>query len=134
MTWQALRKNTSDITSAVIVAGPSDLHTTVERRPDMRALLNELVPNMEQNQTKALDERSAVKWINELNPNVPILLVHGSADVRVDISHSLKAAQQLKDNNHSHKLVVYDNGDHSLTFYRNEVEREINKWLAVHFQ
>lgn len=134
MTWQALRKNTSDITSAVIVAGPSDLHTTVARRPDMRALLNELVPNIEQNQTKALDERSAVKWINELNPNVPILLVHGSADVRVDISHSLKAAQQLKDNNHSHKLVVYDNGDHSLTFYRDEVEKEINKWLAVHFQ
>lgn len=134
MTWQALRKNTSDITSAVIVAGPSDLHTVVARRQDMRALLHKLVPNVERNQTKALDERSAIKWIDELNPNVPILLVHGSADVRVDVSHSLKAAQHLKDNNHSHKLVVYENGDHSLTFYRNEVESEINKWLAVHFQ
>ena len=134
MTWQALRKNTSDIASAVIVAGPSDLHTTVARRPDMKALLAKLVPNMEQNQTKALDERSAVKWIDELNPNVPILLVHGSADIRVDVSHSLNAAQHLKDNNHSHKLVVYENGDHSLTFYRDEVESEINSWLAVHFQ
>ena len=89
---------------------------------------------MEQNQTKALDERSAVKWIDELNPNVPILLVHGSADVRFDVSHSLKAAQHLKDKNHSHKLVVYENGDHSLTFYREEVESEINSWLAAHFQ
>lgn len=134
MTWQALRKNTNDITSAVIVAGFSDLNTTVARRPGMLALLNKLVPNIEQNKTKAFDERSAVKWIDELNPNVPILLMHGDADVRVDVSHSIKAAQKLKDNNHAHKLVVYDNGDHSLTFYRDEVESEINKWLATHFR
>jgi dipeptidyl aminopeptidase/acylaminoacyl peptidase len=62
------------------------------------------------------------------------LLVHGSADVRVDVSHSIRAAQKLKDNNHSHKLVIYENGDHSLTFYRDELESEISSWLAEHLQ
>lgn len=134
MTWQVLRQNKMDIATAVIIAGPSDMHKTIARRSDMRAMLNKLIPNIEQDKVKALNNRSAIKWIDELNPNVPILLVHGDSDVRVDVSHSIEAAQQLRENNHLHKLIVYENGDHALTFYRDEEEREINQWLATHLQ
>ena len=134
MTWQALRqlKASNDIKTAIVVAGPTDLHFVINRRAGMKALLYRMIPDIENNQETALNARSAVKWVDELNTKVPLLLIHGDADVRVDVSHTNMAAEALIKNQHPHKVVIYENGDHGLTFYQKEMKAEISSWLSQH--
>ena len=134
MTWQALRqlKASNDIKTAIVVAGPTDLHYTINRRSDMKALLYKMVPDIENNQENALNTRSAVKWADELNTKVPLLLIHGDADVRVDVAHTKMAAEALTKNQHPHKVVIYKNGDHGLSLYQKEMKAEIRSWLSSH--
>ncbi len=134
MTWKALRqlKASNDIKTAIVVAGPTDLHFVINRRADMKALLYRMIPDIENNQETALNARSAVKWVDELNTKVPLLLIHGDADVRVDVAHTNMAAKALSENQHPHKVVIYKSGDHGLTFYQKEMKAEISSWLSQH--
>lgn len=47
--------------------------------------------------------------------NVPVLMVHGDADIQVDVDHSKRMARALKGANKSYELVLIEDGDHSLS-------------------
>ncbi len=42
-----------------------------------------------------LEKRSVLKWVTDLPPNVPILLLHGTNDKRVSVNHSIDLAAAL---------------------------------------
>lgn len=129
MTYLALAK-TDRLKAAVIGAAPTDVAGLIEDRPKMESrVLSELVPEWELNRSTAIAERSAILWPEKLNPKTPILLLHGSADWRVDPTQSLRMATALYEAKHPFRLVFFEGGDHGLSEFRDEVNDQVVKWL-----
>lgn len=63
---------------------------------------------------------------------VPVLLVHGDADVNVVIDHSRNMARALDRARKPHKLVIIEDGDHSLVRaeWRRTLFTELEQFLA----
>jgi len=130
MTLLAARQS-NRIKTAVVIAGVADKFSSLERRPELEEkVLARLVPNLKLNRKVELEKRSAIYWLEELNRTMPILIMHGTEDWRVNYKQSTLLAQKLEAIQHPHKLVLFDNGDHSLTFYKDEWQSTLFKWLA----
>lgn len=134
MTWQALRQNTQDISAAIVGAGVVDMAPELQRRPEMEKLLTHMVPDFKENRESHLKQRSAINWMQELNAEVPVLLLHGDKDWRVDVTQSQMAAQRLEELQHPHELVVYPGGDHSLSEHQDDVQRRVLGFLEAHLR
>ncbi len=130
MVYQTLKdqRENKNIKAAVILAGITDLELVFYNRPEMERLGRVLISNYDANKVDELYRRSVVKWVEELPKHVPILLLHGDADKRVNVEHSIKLATQLKANNHSYGLKIYkDEGHRFSSVYSDSaiIEREI---------
>jgi dipeptidyl aminopeptidase/acylaminoacyl peptidase len=100
MTYLALAR-TTNIAAAIIGAGPTDLVQWPQRRRDMETeVFTQLIPGYATNKEAALRARSAVYWPEKLCRQTPILLLHGSADWRVDPTDSLRMAGTLLQQKH----------------------------------
>ncbi|PHZ83972.1 alpha/beta hydrolase family protein [Paremcibacter congregatus] len=73
---------------------------------------------------------SPINHVDKLN--VPILLVHGTEDVRVRYDHSKAMAQKLKRARKSFKFVTLKDGDHHLSNQKDRIKflQEVEKFLA----
>jgi dipeptidyl aminopeptidase/acylaminoacyl peptidase len=89
----------------------------------------ELVPNWAQDREAALAAHSAVRWPEKLCKTTPILLLHGSADVRVNPREALSMADALYEAHHPFRFVLFEGGDHALSGFRPEVDRAVTEWL-----
>lgn len=129
MTYLALRR-TDRIKAAVVGAAPVDLFGLVEDRPEMEDnVLAELVPEYWERKEQALEERSAIRWVDQLHEGTPLLLLHGSADWRVLPTESLRMATALFEVKHPFRLLFFEGGDHGLTEYRSDVDRAVRRWF-----
>ncbi|WP_299807746.1 prolyl oligopeptidase family serine peptidase [uncultured Shewanella sp.] len=122
-------KQIENIKAVVTVAGDTDLLAGLSQRPDMERVYKKRIPDYSENKDAELEKRSVIKWVDKLPTNVPILLLHGSDDRRVDVSHSITFAEKLKQHNLSHKLVVYDKDDHGLTRNKEQAYQEVVTWF-----
>ena len=59
----------------------------------------------------------------------PILMLHGTADTRVNVEQSRLLASALNVANHTNKLVTYEGDNHGLTQHRTAAFSEIKDWL-----
>ena len=129
MTYLALAR-TDRLKAAVIAAGVSNSFDTVKRRPDMETeVYAELVPDWKTSREAALIARSAVRWADKLSKDTPILLIHGTADWRVDCSQSLEMANALVALKHPFRMVLLEGGDHGLSEYQDEEMRLTRDFL-----
>ena len=129
MTYLALAR-TDRIAAAVVGFGLSDAFETVASRPEMETnVLAELVPDFQQNRAAALEARSAVRWVDKLNKNTPILLLHGTADWRVNPMQAIQMATALYQNKHPFRFVLFEGAAHGLGEFRPEVNRLTRDWL-----
>jgi dipeptidyl aminopeptidase/acylaminoacyl peptidase len=128
MTYLALAR-TDRIAAAVIGAGAANLDDAAQRRPEMDTMFRELIPNYETDREAQLTARSALRWPERLSKDTPILLLHGSADSRVNPRQTLQLAEKLYELRHPFRLVFFENGDHSLSEYPSEVDSLITRWL-----
>ena len=129
MTYLALAR-TDRLKAAVIGAGPTDVAELIADRPEMeKHVLAELVPEWQQNRSRAIVERSAILWTDELHPKTPILLLHGSGDWRVVPTQSLRMATALYEAKRPFRLVFFEGGDHGLSEFRDEVDEQVLRWL-----
>lgn len=76
-----------------------------------------------------LQKRSAINWISELSNKAPILILHGSNDDRHSVDNAYIFKDQFKKHKIPHKIVIYENGDHRLLNYYNEVNKESIVWI-----
>ena len=84
MTYIALTKSRR-IKAAVIGAGISDFERSLSQRPELDAgVAAQCIPNWTTERAKAIEARPAVRFVDSLPMNVPILLIHGTTDWRVD--------------------------------------------------
>ena len=127
MTYLAMAK--SDKIKAVVVgAGDSDLR--ILDRSDMETgVYAELIPNYWENKEEELKKRSAVLFADQFKKDVPILMLHGNSDWRVNVSHSLNLALQLDKFRVPYRLKIYEGGDHSLSTFREDRNRETMSWF-----
>ena len=116
----------------VAIAGNSDIEKALVWRPKMERVYQAKVPDFIKNRTKELESRSVSKWLDKIPANMPILLLHGDKDKRVNVEQSKSLAAQLKSNKHPHKLVIYPNDGHALVKHREDLTKEINSWLNLH--
>jgi dipeptidyl aminopeptidase/acylaminoacyl peptidase len=71
-----------------------------------------------------LVKRSAVKFYKNIK-NIPILIVHGTADESVNFQDALDIHRLLPQS----ELLVYEGDDHQITANKNILKEEIIKFL-----
>jgi len=131
MTYLTL-KASDRFRAAIVGAGLADAVAGVEQRPGMAAhVYAELVPGWEDPAARqaALEARSALYWPDELPDTTPILILHGTADWRVDPTQALAMGRALLDARKPYRLVMFEGGDHGLSEYREEVGDLVDRWL-----
>ncbi|GGO65561.1 alpha/beta hydrolase family protein [Bowmanella pacifica] len=125
-------KRLPNIKTLIAVAGVSDVHQGMAERPVMEKVYKKRIPDYENNKQQELDKRSVAKWAHELPANMPILLLHGDKDERVNVAHSTRLAGILESLEHPHKLVIYPGDNHGLTKHRQEMISEVVGWLNTY--
>ena len=70
----------------------------------------ELVPSFAENREAALAARSVIRWPETLHEKTPILILHGTADWRVDPSQALQLVTKLYEIKHPVRFVFFEGG------------------------
>ena len=115
----------------VAFAAVSDLSEFVNRREwtstveSMRQFINAEWPD-----ERVLTEYSPLHRAADIRS--PVLLLHGSDDVVVDVGHSKRMARSLKKADVDHRLVVLRKGDHEMSRYDSRLRylKELEKFLG----
>ena len=123
MTYLCLRY-ASWIKAAVSVCGVASLMDT-SFRPEMEAHYQEVFGGG----VAERRARSVLEWVDELPKTTPLLLLHGTADWRVNPMDSLLLAQRCYQEKVPCRLVMYEGTDHQFSEHWDEAERESLTWL-----
>ena len=127
-TFLTLKKTTK--IKAVAVGGPStNIVATAQDRPELPAWWATFIPNYRQNEDQILRERSPIYWVDELPRDVPILLMHGTADWHVRSRETLRFVLELDAYRIPYRLVIYEGGDHPLRAHHDEVFAQLIGWF-----
>ncbi|TDF97524.1 alpha/beta hydrolase family protein [Paenibacillus piri] len=109
----------------VVWGGVSDLFDTYEQRVDLRRMLKRVVGHPRK-EAAAYVSRSPVYWLDELR--VPVMIVHGTADSQVDVSHARKLALGLEQAGKDYTMELYEGMNHR--FPREADERALDAVFA----
>lgn len=131
MTALAL-KSGIPVNAAAIGGGPGDLVATTQDRPAFIEMWKEMMPGFDTRRDELLRERSAIYWADRIN--VPLLLMHGGADWRVDPGETLALAQKLQALGKTYELIVYANDDHRLSANRADSTQRTIEWFRRHMK
>lgn len=130
MAYLALRAG-MPVNAAVVQAGPVDLLEQERFRPGFEEhVYAEIIPDFGAHREEFYRSRSAIGWAEDLK--TPILLLHGTADWRVDPRESLHMALRLQELGRPYSLVMYEGDDHGLSKNREDLDRRILEWFAAH--
>ncbi len=120
MTYLAL-KHGAQVNAAVVGAGLADLFDNMARRPEMETVAARYVDDYATQREALLTERSAVCWPEKIT--TPLLMLHGDADTRVNVSEARKLYAQLQALGRPVRYIEYPGGGHGL-------KREWKQWVA----
>ena len=127
MTYLAI-KNGAPVKSAVVNSGFSDLFDAYrEREQAMKNVMIELIGGTPEEKYEEYKSRSAYYWPEKIN--VPVLILAGGRDRRVNINQSEKLFKVLKRNNKIADLIIYPEGEHCLPKERNDWIKLMIKWF-----
>jgi dipeptidyl aminopeptidase/acylaminoacyl peptidase len=115
------------LNAIVAESGLSDLFLQEEKRPALKGLYAELMPNYKQDRIRLLTERSAAKWPEKIN--APVLILHGSDDSHVDVAHAKIMAAALEKLKKPYKLVIFKKAGHGLPGFYPQMMAEIKNWF-----
>jgi len=134
MVLMALAHAPSRFRAAICVAGVADQFAEVERRPEMGSVFAREVPGYLEDRDTALARRSPLLWASQLPRDVPILLLHGSADWRVSALEPLKLATAFQELLIPYRLLVYEGAGHGLREFRDESTAEMIAWFQRYLE
>lgn len=113
----------------VLEATPTDMIRALEERPEMERVFREWVPGFDTDREAVLRERSAIHWMDALDRKMPILIIHGSEDRRVDVGHVRRLAEALEARGHPHELIINDGGGHGPGRFDRETIKRTKDWF-----
>ena len=124
MTYRALSL-VKWIKAAVIIAGPTDEVNAPKFRKGWREHQISLYGKSKKEQIK----RSAFYWPEKIYKKTPILIIHGSADWRVNVQDSIKMTAKLQEYKVPIRLVIFEGADHGLTEFKKETDEQVFNWF-----
>lgn len=128
MTYLAIRHGAA-LNAAASFAAPADFTALAAEVPDIeRGTAARRIPGFPGNRAEAYAERSALCW-PEMLRRVPLLLLHGDADTRIPVSHTLRLGDALEARNAPAKTVIYRGGNHSLSTHMPFLLEEVMGWF-----
>jgi len=96
----------------VLWGGVSDLARTYEERVDLRRMLKRVVGGTPARNPEGYRERSPIAWADRIA--CPVLIMHGTRDVQVDVGHGLRMHERLKALDKPVELALFDGYGHHL--------------------
>lgn len=121
--YQVMRINPPWLKAVVVVGGSVDSKHDWKSRPVLKKIATELYGAT----PEGARDRSVIKWYKEL-PRLPLLLLHGGLDEKVDPQCTLRLAQKLSKIKYPYKCILYGTSGHYL-LDRPNPEREVVEWL-----
>lgn len=118
-----------NLKTMVSKSGIYDLEHGLEFRPRMERIYRKHIPGFDSDREAVLAKRSVVEWTEELDRNVPILLLHGAYDERASATGALGFALKLQERWHPYRLVMFENGDHFLSEHTAETRETVLGWF-----
>ncbi len=125
-------RNTDRIRALAAINGDADLEAGLAFRPEMERMFSVRMPEYATRKSEVLAQRSVLHWAEELPRDMPILMLHGSQDERVDPANGPRLKQRLDEIGHPNKLVTYANDDHFLRKNRDAALAEVVAWFRAH--
>lgn len=113
------------IKAAATIAGVSDLRRLGKLRPEMKEVFVETFGGKKVD----IEKRSAVLFVKNLSKKTPLLMMHGTADIRVSPLDSLDLEREMLKHKLTAKLVLYEGDDHGLTKHEKESAIETKAWF-----
>jgi dipeptidyl aminopeptidase/acylaminoacyl peptidase len=126
MTFQALKEH-APVHAAAVIAGPTDFWQAEQERPEMVLEYEATMPDYAVRREEHFEGRSAIRWPQALAR--PLLLLHGDADWRVPVTHSIRLSEAMTVCGRPHQLVVYPRDDHGLSYNWEDALMRIGDWL-----
>lgn len=74
-------------------------------------------------------KRSAFFWSEKLSKKTPLLIMHGTADWRVNPLDSIEMSTKLYEHKIPHRLIMYEGADHAITEHREEFNKQTINWF-----
>lgn len=87
----------------------------------------------QENYEDEINKRSIIGLAERL-PDIPYLLVHGGEDKTVPVQQTLKIAEKFSAIDKKYRLVIFEDGDHYLKNYRNEMGNLRKEWLGKYLE
>jgi dipeptidyl aminopeptidase/acylaminoacyl peptidase len=114
------------------IAGLTDLAAWADERASNERILKQYVPDYDGVSEIPLNARSVLHNLQRLPKKMPVLLIHGGRDRKVDISQSKRLATALRERGQPHKLVVLERANHSMNRRQSKVQQEVISWFREH--
>jgi dipeptidyl aminopeptidase/acylaminoacyl peptidase len=130
MSFMTARRS-NRVKAMAVIGGMSDLKADLRFRPEMEQVYAARIPNYSVDKTQALAERSVLAWAQELPPRMPLLIMHGENDDRVQLSDATRLHARMDQLKRPNKLVVYPGDDHLLSKNRDKSRAEIVRWFRA---
>jgi dipeptidyl aminopeptidase/acylaminoacyl peptidase len=127
-------RNSDRIRALASINGGSDLEHELIFRPAMERVYAGRIPDYATRKSEVLAQRSVMHWAEELPREMPILLIYGGRDERVDPQSSPRLKARLDEIGHPSKLVAYPDDDHSLNQNWTRAEQEVVAWFRSHLR
>jgi len=132
MTYLAI-KNNIDINAAVVISGLSNLiQNYKEREQGMKNVYKELIGGPPSEYEQQYKKRSAYYWPEKID--VPVLIMHGKKDRRVNISQAKNLSEKLEKAGRKYKLLIFPNAYHGLRTKWRKRNNEIMKWFRKYLK
>jgi dipeptidyl aminopeptidase/acylaminoacyl peptidase len=125
-------KNNIPVNAAAVISGGGDLITLGKDFPGMVGVYKQLIPDFDKRGEELLRERSALYWPDKIN--TPVLMLHGTADWRVNASQALDLAQKLQGSGKTYELIIYAKDYHGVPLNRADADRRIVEWFRMHMK
>lgn len=128
MTNFLVLKETDRVNVNITVGGIADLNQ--KDRPEMLELYKKLIPDFEKNSKKEMDKRSSVLAIPMIkNKKVKNMIIHGANDERVNVENAIVLFKNLKENNFSTRLLIYEDANHGINNNTKSLIENITKFF-----
>lgn len=129
--YLALRDG-AKVNAAATISGMTDLELEAKRHPDWEAQnWRVLIPNYDADRAAALARRSGVVVAKTVDLP-PMLILHGTADWRVDPRDSFETAEVLQERRRPYELHIFAGDVHGLVWSSRERDRLLIEWFRKH--
>ncbi|MCT8137199.1 S9 family peptidase [Anaerobacillus sp. CMMVII] len=112
----------------VLWGGVSCLRQTYEERIDLRRMLKRVIGGSPNKLPLAYHLRSPIEFAKDIN--CPVLIIHGTTDSQVDVSHGVNMYEQLNLYSKKTTIHLYEGYGHHLPFdVHHDAIRKMFSWI-----